>query len=277
MSAFYGAPAGGTSLTSQPTLETLGGGTGTGTTVTGGAADTKGSYATLGTTTFAWEGFDLLMQGGGNADVFRVDVAYNSGSDTIVVADVFFDITASAVMSHRIWCPVQIPSGAAVKVRCQSDGGASRTLIVIATGYSAGKGGATGKSGIISLTDYGTAGADTLPANPVTMTGQTFTAWTDLCASTSATVIEFWAHVSRHGDSTRTTSQILIEIGVGAAAAEVKIGAMESEQNTSGIYNSSCNFPCYIPSGSRISYRVQTSDNTTTDSISIGAVGLKAT
>lgn len=275
MSRFFGTPTSSVVMTAG-SVEILGLGTAIGTTVTGGAADTKGSYATIGTSTFAYEEFVLDIVEGGFADSYRIDVAYNDGSDHVVVTDLPWDGTLSANHRFSMKFQVHIPSGATVKVRFQADGGASRTLLCLIAGYSVGSGGNPGKTAVHSCTDFNAS--ETLAANPITQAGVagTWSAWTTLCASTANAVQALWVGLSRHADSTRTADSGVIEVAIGAAASEVPIGAIQFEQSTSVIYGGFTHFDYLIAAGSRISYRVQMV-GVAADAISIGAVGLGTT
>jgi hypothetical protein len=240
-----------------------------GTICTTGAANTKGSYATMGTTTFQADGFFLTLLNTGTADRFRVDIAINTGgSDTIIVEDFWCENNGIAFHVHN-WIPVRVPSGAAVKIRAQALG-ASRTLGALATMYSDPS--RVGGSKIRSATDF----TNTLPTNTLTLTGTTQTAWSEVCASTAARFCRLWAMPTNAGDATRTADRFIIDVGMGAAASEVVLGQFYMSSSTTALrVNSAIEFPCDIPAGKRLAFRV-TCLNANTDSMSMACMGLVA-
>lgn len=258
-------------LTPATRFEYLGAGTGIGTLLTSGGANTKGSFATIGTTAFAWSSFVLSINLPGNNSRFRIDIAVNSGgSDQIIVEDLFIESGVSTVQPFVFTIPVAVPAGAVVKARIQADA-ASRTLGVVVCGYAADFSGAPGASRLISLTDW----TNTLPTNSVTQTGTSFSAWAQIMASTPRRVSALFIAPTAYGDTTRTASEFLVEIGKGGAGAEVPIGAFIYRQGAGGMVGLNSSFPCDLPAASRLAFRVQCAA-AAADSLGISASGLAA-
>ena len=256
--------------------ETIGLSTGTGTSVTSGPADTKGSYATIGTTGFQYGGLvlSLLASGLGGARKFRLDIAINTGgSDTIIVEDYYFEgsNTAIAVAPLNIHLRVCIPSGATVKARVQSNQ-STQTIAVALIGVAYDFPGPVGKSRVVSCTDF----TNTLPTNTVTQAGNSYTAWTEIRSSLPARVSALWLTFSNGGDSSRTASDFIVDIGVGAAGSEVVIGSILGTQS-GGLFSLIPAFlPCDIPAGSRLAFRIQCAVAGAADAFGVCAIGLAA-
>lgn len=264
-------------ISSAVRTETIGLGTGTGTAVTASAsADTKGSYATIGTAGFEYSGFVLSMLTSGLAGgtKFRLDIAVNTGgSDTIIVGDYYFESsnTVVSVTPLNIYLPVRIPSGATVKARVQASSG-NRSVVVSLIGVAYDFPGFGGKSRIVSCTDF----AATLPTNTVTQTGTSYTAWTEIRSSLPARITALWLTFSQGGDATRTSSDFIVDIGVGAAGSEVVIGSILGTQS-GGIFSLSPAFlPCDIPAGKRLAFRIQCAAAGAADAFGVCAMGLAA-
>lgn len=258
------------SISAGTCTETIGAGTGAGTTVTSSSSpNTKGSYATIGTAGFQYSSF-LLCIGNNSASRYRIDIAINTGgSDQIVVQDLYLDCTSSSsIAGNNYQIPVKIPSGASVKARCQAVVFGGQTLSILIVGFAQDFPGMPGFSGLLTGTDF----TDTDPANAVTQTGQTFTAWTTIAASTASRASGLLIYPSSAGDTSRTVSRVLIQIAKGGAGAEVTVASFLSGQISTAIAPAVAGvFVADIPAGSRLSFRCQCSSNTAADSISMAA------
>lgn len=263
-------------LSAASRLEILGTGTGTGTTVTANATgNTKSAAATIGSTTFAWSGFIVQAEPSpGGARRYRFDVvANNGGSDQVIVADYYFEFPNGTGVPQCIAVdfPVAVPSGASLKIKLQSSTG-SETAVFTILGYALDTPGPVGASRVVSCTDW----TNTQPTNSVTQTNTTFTAWTTIVASTPARVSRLWLNPSNAGDTGRTATDFLVEIAVGAAAAEQRIASFFGKQVATFCQFGGWQFPCDIPAGTRLSFRVQTASGVAADSMGVAAVGLAA-
>lgn len=240
-----------------------------GTVATTGGANTKGAYVTLGTTAFQADGFFLTLINTGTADRFRFDIAINTGgADTIIVEDFWCENNGSTVNTHNYF-PVRVPAGATLKFRAQALG-AARTLGALATMYSDSS--RVGGSKIRSATDW----TNTLPTNTLTLTGASQTGWAEICASTPARFSRLWATPTNANDASRTSDRFIIDIGMGAAASEVVINQSYLFSSASNLrVQSALEFPCDIPAGKRLAFRV-TCLNANTDSMSMACMGLVA-
>lgn len=258
-------------LVAATRYETLGAGTGTGTTVTSGAADTKGSYATIGTAGFAYSGIILSLANIATSTRYRLDIAVNTGgADDIIVEDFYLDNFTTESNAVTLSFPVSVPSGASVKVRWQGNQ-ATKTAVAVIVGIAKDFPGTVG-SRVVSCTDF----TNTLPSNTVALNGTTFTAWTTIRASTPKRISQLYLSHSMGGDTTRTTSNILVEIGIGAAAAEVALFQFLGRNFTVSTPNVIFGpVPCDIPVGKRLAFRAQCSA-AAADTYGVSAAGLAA-
>jgi hypothetical protein len=254
--------------------ETLGAGTGLGTTVTTGALNTKGSYASIGTTTFRYSGF-LLQLVSNNGTRFRFDVAVNTGgSDQVIVEDFYYDSHFSSTVSTiSLWFPVSVPSGAAIKIKAQA-AAATQSFLAIVQGYATDFPGHTSFRACRSATDF----TNTDPTNSVTQTGNTVTSWAQVVSSTVAAFAGLYVSPAVCADTSRTSSKMLVDIAVGAGGSEqVVISALQFTQNASGPVPSGVGpVLCDIPAGTRLSSRVQCSAAGAADAFNVSINGLVA-
>jgi len=165
-----------------------------------------------------------------------------------------------------------VAAGAVLDARSQATG-ASRTFVCSLMGYSSDSPGLRGYSRIVSCTDW----TNTLPANSVTQTGQTATAWTTIEASTPAALASLFFALSAAADSTRTATHFLIEIAVGSAGNEQVLFSFEGKQSAALIPTAIYSLPdCDIPAGVRLSFRVTCNNAAAADSIAVAAWGVAA-
>lgn len=245
----------------NPRRELLGAGaTGQGTLVTGGASGAKGSYVTLGTTSFATGGI-IVYNGYGALRYGRLDLAINTGgADVVIVEDMsFYNAASGNSTATHAYFPLRIPAGAVLKARCSANNtGISVATAVMCFGRAPGFVGAGNK--VRSLTDWGSGSAALLQlaANNAVLPGvaSTFTSWITICASTPADVHRLWFQPDYQADGTRTGGTLnTYEIAIGAAAAETKIATLvvgNAAYNASPVIIQTGR----IPAGSRLSCRV---------------------
>lgn len=153
-------------LVTATRYETKGISGGTGTTITAGAANIKGSFVVLGTTGFKYDGFQVFLHGvytGANPR-YRMDISANTGgADQVIVADLCGDQTPTAwyYLAGTMFVPVSVPAGAVLKARLQSTV-ASSLMAVGILGYSGDAKATTGFRALESVIDWGLA----IPAAP---------------------------------------------------------------------------------------------------------------
>lgn len=255
-------------LGARPKFEIIGMGTGVGQTVTP-VSGSKGSYATIGTTTFRYNKLQVMINGPTRRE--RIDIAMNNGgSDTIIIPDIGVtggdNISNNQHLYQSITFPIRVPSGAVLKARAWSSasGGACD---VFCAGYGGNQKESFSKA--ISCTDF--TGTD---PPTVTQTNTTFTAWTAFCASTSKRIKGLIVRIADAADATRTPGVGVVEIARGSAGNEVIIGIVPFSQSAGGTYADTKLIECDIPAGTRLSMRCQCAGGAMADSIGIIGYGL---
>ena len=263
---------------SSTRYETKGISGGVGTTVTAGAANAKGSFATLGATGFEYDGFHLYITGlpGGGATRYRVDVSSNTGgSDQLIVEDLYFDPSPAAVYyadQKSILVPVSVPNGAVLKARCQSVAG-STSLSLGVLGFQADAKAAKGFRALKSATDW----TNTDPSTTVTLSGTTLTGWQQVQASTPVRFAGLYLGLDSLGNGSLTTAHATFEIGIGASGSEHTTGIVIARQLAAGAGMLGVHgpYPCDIAAGYRLSVRAQC-DAADTNAIGVVLNGLAA-
>ena len=249
--------------------ETIGIASGTGTTVTAGSANAKGSAATIGTTAFRYSAFRLtIFQTGSTSRRNRLDIIVNNGgADEVILPDVYFE---NGTNDFSQIFPISIPSGATVKAKLQCTTGSEAAIVAI-TGFAGDFGMEPGNGRAISCTDWTNTG----PTFTVTQTGTTATAWTTIAGSLSNAVSRLWLMPTHAADTGRTVSDFTVEIGIGSAGNEVVLDTAFGHQVSNGVMQTLWELPCDLPAGKRLSFRV-TCAAAAADAFGVTALGLAA-
>lgn len=213
-----------TASTGHGRAETLGstytaGSATSGTTVTAaGSANTKGSWASLGTPSFQYEFVNVgVMQVAASAKMFDLGINDGSGNWHVIAGDLHLPGNKQADLMWSYALPLRVKSGQELGMRVQAST-ASHTLICSITGFSKGVNGAPGYSRLERISTSGTSRGTNVDAGA---TANTKGAWAQLNASTSNAYDALYCVLGFGGDTSRTaTATALLDIGVGAAASE---------------------------------------------------------
>lgn len=241
-------------------FETLGVTGGAGTAIsTGASSGIKGTWVTLGTTGFNYDGLVLFLKGFGSSRGCQIDIGYGATPD-IAVADSFWVATTNCNgLAYNF--PVRVPAGVALRVRIATNGGSGDSAAVSACGYQY-NGWNRGFTYAEALNTFSSG----FPVTGLALPGNTTqTAWTQLIAATAndydAIVVEQPYVVA----GTTTAAEVQLQFGIGAAAAESPLFSL----NRINVISISTLerldrfiMPCAIPKGSRISFRLQASSGT---------------
>lgn len=239
-----------------------------------GTANSKPAYANIGTASFAYDHLAVSLSAALRNS--RVDIAINNGgADEIIVEDFPVSQSGNPQDIFQVTFPIRVPSGAVVKARAQSR--ASGTILCGVAGYAGGRGVYPPRARVRSLVDWtGTnPGVDPNVTASLSGTPGTYTAWTQMMASTPARIGKIWFWAASANDVSRTAGQTLIEIGVGAAAAEQGIAKGMFFSSSADFNGGHAEVNCDIPAGTRLSFRA-TSSGAGTDTIACVALGLAA-
>lgn len=201
-------------------FESLGFGTsGALTNVLGGAANTKGSYSTIGTTSNQWSGFWLIGGQSDNAGArVLADVSIDNGS-TVKVPNVYLrpGSGGNASNSTALFFPINVPSSSVIRVRMQdSSGGTNMGFAVRGVITNANS------PPCFDNAEALTAVTATTRASSINTALVSSVAWTEQVASTARA---YGAMMMLPGDSTvDPTNQIMnLALATGAAASETEV------------------------------------------------------
>jgi hypothetical protein len=260
--------------------ETLGGGTSSGTTLTSGAANTKGSYVSLGTTTLEWNNVEISLEGSSASADHLVDIAIDDGGGNkwIVVPDLRLPARISANTSCvTISIPLYIPLGSLLYARSQSTT-ASATLSITVGGKGGGHGGASGWGRCLAL--YTPATSRGVAIDPGASAGTTG-AYAQLTTGVTSGIKAWFGVIGSNGNTTRTTCHWLLDVAIGAAGSEqLALNALALSSGVSSTTQTPSVFgpyPCDVPASTAWSARstcsISTAGSRTFDLCLYGLVG----
>lgn len=238
-----------------------------GTTITSGAANTKGSWTQL-TASLPFDCCWVLIEGvaGNTRTIYDIGVGA-PGSEKVIVSNLY----AGTTSQPNTWAfPLSIPSGTPVSARSQALN-ATVTSTIRFTGFD---------GSITSL--EGIAGADGLGITTSNTTSTTLTAnasantkatsYTTIVASTARDYLGLV--VNLQPSQTTASLNYLVDIAIGAASSEINIipNCFLSNNTATAAMKKHFIIPIPIPSGTRISGRCQCS--TGSDSVLVDLLGL---
>lgn len=246
-------------LVSASRWETLGAGTGVGATVNSGSANAKGSFSTLGQTSFRYDGLYLDISIDTGAARWRLDLAVNTGgADEIIAQDIILDGTGTLPAANvNLFIPIAVPPNATLKARAQCSSGGN-ILYCMVSGFQSTAKSIGGFSRFIACTDWG---ASTDAANSLTLNGTTLTSPTQVQLSTPERIAGLYFGCSGGGSAPNTGAKIIFDIMWGASGSEI---VFLRRLISFGNGNFSLRFfigpmPCDLPGGTRLSVRAQCS------------------
>ncbi len=245
-------------------IGSVGGGS-DGTAITGGAADTKGSYTQLiAATAFDIQWVCVQIYADGTNSEFLVDIAIGAPTEQIIVENLYSETPQSGVGRVVVGAyamPLYIPAGTEISARCQSS-----TASAVCDVNMIGQGAHFMPSAPASIVDtYGavTASTEGTQIDPGTSLN-TKGAWTQIVASTDRDIHAIVFSTGRSAQNrSLSDADFLVDIGVGASGNEfaiVKDYYFFTASSGDGVknYSSPC-FPVFIPAGSRLAARAQCS------------------
>lgn len=224
------------------------------------SSNTKGAWVQLSAASAAEASWiDVIFGSTSTVGRFLIDIGIGaSGAETVLLSNLHFDNGVAQINSAGHYrFPVAIPAGSRVAARMQCTS-ASATMRVLAILGHGDPGGLTAPG---SVQTYGANTADSglTAVNAGSGTANLDTAWVQLTASTTAAAR--WLVVGLgHDTTTAAGNRVLLDIGIGAAGAEVEIlsdlfviiGGGEETTNPRTLA-----FPVDIPAGTRIAVRLR--------------------
>lgn len=268
---------GGSSAPINPdtTFEPIGFGTSSpGTTITAGAANTKGSATAMGTTANDWSALTLYIgQVSGANNRYLVDISFDGGA-TWAIANLYFTFGSTSSVSS-LYIPFAIGAGADIRMRCQSNSAAA-TIVAAIEGVVSGPSVAPG------FTICDDLSADTANTRPGTINVPFHTdagaAWTQLISPTANEYGALLVGYDGNGTTFGTARGVGVVIATGAGGAEVEYGrswGLATTSATTQIQRGRATaYAQSIPAGERISADVRAA-TPGTDNARIGLHGLR--
>lgn len=249
--------------------ETLGATTSgsTGTTVTSGGANTKGSWAQVDASLDAACALLVVairMQSSGGHSIF-VDIGVGAAaSESVVIPNLH--VAGSAQDVHYFAIPVAIPAGSRIAARSQCSS-ATQDCFVMAYAQTAGP----LTSPPSTVVTYGAETGDTTGIS-LDAGGSVNTkgSWTTITASTTAAINALAVNFGGQRNTSRTNTGMLVDIATGGSGSEVVllsnifIGTSGSAEQIAPMCTPPFVVPT-IPSGTRLAARVQANTTDASD------------
>lgn len=252
--------------------ETLGAvaGTSTGTQITSSATtNAKGAWATIGTTTFAYEQIIIQVGASGSAAdyVFDIGIDDGAGNSYVLAADLRISALKGAAdlfLSYPL--PLKIAAGAIVEARSAATI-ASATLRMTIVGCTASPLSGGSYSSMVALYTPATSRGVTIDTGA---TANTKSAWTQLQASTAHHVDAIMLGIGPNADVARTAATTgLLDVGIGTSGAEFALASNMlwgfTTTSDTPFPNVIGPIPMGIPAGSRVVSRAQSNNTTAGD------------
>lgn len=236
---------------------------GSGTTITTGAANTAGAYASgelTAATAAAWWGFDVTFtSASSSANRYLVSISIDGGATTLV-SNLYVQphaVTSSSIGVVRCAFPLQVPAGSNIMVKAQAQN-ATQTLKCNMVGWVAGSANAPGFTTCTQLLTPDTTNTRASSTSVAVTTDAT--TWTQLVASTAANYGAFLVVLSDNGVAPGTVQICRSRLGLGAAASEATVRGFQFGVGTSGALCPRAASPLIeqaISAGGRLSMNIQ--------------------
>ncbi len=239
----------------------------TGTTITASAsANTKGAFAQLVASTAAdAQGFILHVFGPTLVRDMLLDVAVGAAAAEQVILSNFLVTprTSDASAHGGIWVPARIPAGSRISARLQATTGSSTVLVTVT--LLAGNFKDPGGAGLVTTLGADTADSGGTAVDPGAGAANTKGAWSEVASVIPAGVSQFILALGNQL-ANRSTARFLLDIGVGAAAAEQVIVPNIPLHQVTGAAIMPLYFflPVALPAGERLAVRAQSTITTAT-------------
>jgi hypothetical protein len=240
----------------------------TGTSITCGVANTKGAWVGLEAATeqdVSWALVRLVDPSAGTHD-YLVDIGVGAAAaEQVVIPNVPLCFRSGGAEPHGFLVPVSIPAGSRVAARGQSSG-VSPTLKVAVMLFGGGfkQSSALGLVSAygVDLTDSGGTSVD--PGGVAHTKG----AYSEITAATAQDANWLVLGIGNQRNAARSFAHWLVDIAVGAAAAEriiVPDLLVQSGTTTPLVGPTTIPLPVSVPAGSRLAVRAQCSIIDATD------------
>ena len=215
---------------------------------------TKGAYAEIiASTTSECGCIEFRIQNtalAGSSTAQLIDIAVGAaGSEVVIVPDVAVGGIGAAGNDVNIQIPIKIPSGSRIAFRNQAEIASDTCRMSQFTTYAF--------DASLCPTSVDVLGTDTATSTGTELTGSSGT-WTEIVASTSQAYTGLCLVPSTSEATQDNATDVLLQVGVGAAGSEVAIGGLYVNYNANEFVASRTNFVLIggnVPAGSRLSVR----------------------
>jgi hypothetical protein len=203
----------------------------TGTTITAGSSAAKGSWVSLGTTTFEWNWLRAYVFTMSSGQDYTFDIHFSNASTAkpFLIEDLHIRSNAVSLLAFSVVVPVRVPAGATLYARSASTGNAA-TFRLILIGESYGPRGVKGFTRCAALFTPSTTRGVTVDAGAV---AHTKGSWTSISSGIDAHIGGLIAMFGTAGDAARVTAQFLVDIDTGTGSSSPLIPNMAAETESS--------------------------------------------
>ncbi len=235
----------------------------------GGTANSKGSWATIGTTTFEYNSVLVFLTQSGSTtagdSVWDIAVG-SSGNESIIAADLRCNDRKGPQSLVAVYnLPIRVKAGQTISARCASTT-VSNSYWALIVGLHSSIAQASFSQCIALYTPSSSRGVTIDPGGINNTKGS----WAQLIASVPQEVGAILLGVGANADVTRTTaSRIFVDLGIGAASSEYVILpdlATSFDATTDNPLPSVIGpLPLQLKSGVRLAARAQSNNATSGD------------
>lgn len=232
----------------------------------GATANTKGSYVeVLASAAYDAQGFFIWTQKAGHSDAdVLLDIAIGAAASETIIVNNLMGAGSGNGECTQYYIPIPVPAGTRVSARAQSTGVSdhSKVGLCLASGHPGGWSG-----GIVTTYGANTADSGGVSVDPGA-TANTKGAYSEYVASTTYDIKALILSIGEQTNFVRSSAGQRADLAVGAAGSEVVvIPDILFVQSASGDHfmPKSFHYRTYIPAGSRIALRAQSSTNDAAD------------
>jgi hypothetical protein len=234
---------------------------------TADAASTKGSPVEIvAATEFDANWVNISFTGGGQASIsWLVDLAIGSATEQVIIPNLYAYNRNTGGSSAGYQFPLFIPKGSRLTAIAEASFGVSSDPLRMTVHLISGGPLSGGSSPLVS--SYGAVASSVGTAIDPGATPNTDSAWVEIAAATERDH-RWLAIAGKWGDGAlAAAASWTVQVGIGAATEQVLIPDIRfSADSTSDFpFNAVQHFPVFIPAGSRLSVKVQSSSATDGD------------
>lgn len=244
---------------------------------TGTTANAKGAWVPISASTpRAYDALSVLMFRPVGISQMLVDIGIGaSGSETVLIPDLYWPWGKSAFYGCLYTLPVHVPGGSRLAGRAQSDRTNADKVDVIVYGHALGSDKPMTQRVLTLGVDSGATKGVTL--DPGTTAHTKPSSWTEITAATPAQFHGIVVGLGQDGLSQAPNGEALVDIALGSAGSEtvlVENLAASSHVGSDAYFPTVHPVPVNVPAGARLSARAQSSDTGSARNLDVIVYGL---